>query len=138
MPNDFDVHHREMNRFPTADEQRELDARWGIDRSLDPTEFALRFDRHTTRLADSMAGTASLRSTLLFSHVSSVLSPWILKVIAALVRRRVNHLALDATARDRFNQALQAAHADGSYQALSVIHSQNHMMPSVGSGTRGS
>jgi Common central domain of tyrosinase len=32
--------------------------------------------------------------------------------------------------RDAFNQALQAAYADGSYQAMSVIHSQNHMMHS--------
>lgn len=131
MPDDFDAHHEHMTHFPTADELREMDVRWGIDRSLDPAEIALRFDRHVTRQADWTAGPAS-RSGLFVpvSQINLVLNPWIIKLILALMRRRNNHLALDATARDRFNQALQAAHADGSYQALSVIHSQNHMMHS--------
>src|SRR5262249_41742623 len=132
-PPDFQKHHEQMKRFPSADELREMDARWGIDRSLDPTAFALRFDRHVARLAGSTAVSGLLPSelTAAFPRISLLLQPWILKLLRALLRRRVNHQTLDATARDRFNQALQAAHADGSYQPLPAIPPQNHMMPSM-------
>ena len=132
MPLDFSAQHAEMKRFPSAEELREMDARWGIDRSVDPSEFALRIDRQISQLAGSMAGSISLQSDLFvpFSRVGDLLRPSIWKLIRALQRRRVDHRALDVTARDRFNQALQAAHTDGSYQAISVIHSQDHMMHS--------
>jgi Common central domain of tyrosinase len=133
MPSDFGAHHQEMKRFPTADELREMDSRWGIDRSFDPTEFALRLDQEINRLADSMFGSASAPSELFlpFSRIRVDLRSWFSQVFAALLRRRVNHRALDAAARDRFNLALQAAHADGSYQAIAVIHSQDHKMHSM-------
>jgi len=116
-----------MDHFPTAEELREIDARWGIDRSLDASEFALRFERHVTRQADWTGGGAS---GFVPAQINVVLNPWFIKLMLALMRRRKNHLALDNVARDRFNQALKAAHADGSYQALSTVHSENHMMHS--------
>lgn len=132
MPDDFEAHHQEMKRFPTADELREMDARWGIDRSLDLTELTLRFDQEVRRLADSIVGSASPRSDLFlpFSRIRIDLRSFVSRLFAALMRRRINHRALDTAARDRFNLALQAAHADGSYQAMAIIHSQNHKMHS--------
>jgi len=131
MPNDFGMHHQRMERFPGADELRELDARWGIDRSLDPGELALRVERHLTRLSTTSSTSARSGS----SHVD-LFVPFsrarltITIAVAALVRRRVNHDALDDAARTRFNQALQAAHADGSYQEMAAHHAQDHMMHS--------
>jgi tyrosinase len=126
MPADFEKHHEQMTHFPSEDELRTMDAAWGIDRSLDPADFALRFDRHVVRLA----GAAPPDLAAAFPRIGILLNPWILKLLRALARRRVNHQALDPTARNRLNLALQAAHADGSYQAMSVVHSQNHMMHS--------
>jgi tyrosinase len=123
---DFQKHHEQMTRFPTDDQLRAMDAKWGINRSLDPTEFLLRFDRHIAHLAG--AGPPEL--TAAWTRISIFLQPWFLKLLRALFRRRVNHQTLDATARDRFNQALQAAHADNSYQDMATIHSQDHMMHS--------
>src|SRR5262245_29903098 len=125
MPNDFHLHHEHLNHFPTAEELREMDARWGIDRSLDAAEFGLRFERHISRQADWAAASALSSDVLSIAQIKVKLNPWIIKVILALMRRRKNHLALDDVARDHFNQALQAAHADGSYQALSSVHAQN-------------
>jgi tyrosinase len=125
MLHDFEKHHAQMTRFPSDEELRAMDAMWGIDRSLDPTEFVLRFDRRVAYLADAMP---ELATTL--PRITILLKPWILKLLRALARSRVNHQTLDATAKERFNQALQAAHADGTYQAMSVIHSQNHKMHS--------
>jgi hypothetical protein len=123
-----------MKRFPTPEELREMDARWGINRSLDPTEFALRLDRHVRLLTEMAADDVTqLRPELLvpISRISIFLQPWIRKILEALLRRRVDHRTLDTAQRDIFNQALQAAFADGSYQAMAVIHSQNHMMHSM-------
>ncbi|MFL6139405.1 MAG: tyrosinase family protein [Frankiaceae bacterium] len=126
---DFSRHHMEMQRFPTVDDLREMDERWGIERGLDPTAMAARLDRHVTQVTtDVLRG-----RDLLFpaSEIKLLLEPWIWKLLRALLRTRVNHRALDGAARERFNLALEAAHADGSYQALSVVHSQNHMMHSM-------
>ncbi len=38
---DFEKHHDQMTRFPSDKELRAMDTMWGIDRSLDPTEYAL-------------------------------------------------------------------------------------------------
>jgi hypothetical protein len=129
MPSDFHTHHEHLDHFPTAEELREMDARWGIDRSLDPAEFGLRFERHI-RQADWTATTALGLGFMSIDQIKVKFNPWIIKVILALMRRRKNHLTLDNLARDQFNQALQAAHGDGSYQALSVVHSEDHMMHS--------
>jgi tyrosinase len=130
MQHDFEKHHERMERFPSLDELREIDAMWGIDRSLNPSEITLRFQRHVTSLAGSIgrSGLPDLDVRVPLSNISIILSPWIWKLIMAIMRPRVNHQTLDAAARDRFNQALQAAHADGSYQAVAVIHSESHNM----------
>lgn len=132
MLDDFSRHHERLDHFPSADELRELDQRWGIDRSLETATFALRFDRQMTRIAESSARPTELRAdwNVAVGHVKVMLSPWILKLLAVLARGRRNQKFLDDVARDRFNQALQAAHADGSYQAMALIHSQPHMMHS--------
>ena len=131
---DFSKEHEMMKRFPTVGELREMDARWGFNRSLDPEEFGRRLDRHVRLLTEMATNDPTrLRSGLFvpISRISIILEPWFGKLIQALLRRRVDHRTLDGAQRDTFNQALQAAFADGSYQAMSVIHSQNHMMHSM-------
>jgi tyrosinase len=133
--------HQKMDHFPSPEElfrtpEELLATRHGWGRppmALDPEEAGLRFDRHVRALqvTASPAGlVADPRAHLDGAPRSWVwvrIRPWIIALLASLLRSRVDHRTLDAAQRDAFNQALQDAYADGSYQDLANIHAQNHM-----------
>ncbi len=118
-------------RFPTADELRALEDQWGIHPAVDPESLALRLDRYLATTPPAAGGAPGASAAAPVVPVALVRS-WLVTLAASLTRVRADHRTLDQAARDRFNQALQAAHADGSYQALAAIHADmSHRMHSM-------
>lgn len=123
-----------MDRFPSEEELFALRRRTGVALrpEFDPDEVVLRLDRHVAGLTRQTAAQIVAKPWLKeISAQTIAIKPWIIKLIIAMMNRRVDHRTLTSDQRKRFNEALQAAHADGSYQALAAVHSQNHMMHSM-------
>jgi tyrosinase len=72
--------------------------------------------------------TAARLRPVLFNRwqLNPTIIAWLIHLL--LSKPRKNQAALTAIERDAFNQALQAALADGSYDPFPTIHSQPHMM----------
>jgi hypothetical protein len=131
------------DHFPTEQEVRRELAKMGIRRLPDADQIGFRLERHiaqnlltfttTSDLASHfLAGSSFTASPFLRDFSRFVLSPWVLALLRALERPRHDHRTLDTTVRNAFNQALQAAHSDGSYGAIAAIHADmSHRMHST-------
>lgn len=124
-----------MDRFPTEEELFAIRERSGLPQrpEFDPEEIGLRFDRHVAALTFGQVATVVGSKSWLRDANARVFTfkPWLIKLILAMANRRVDHRTLTDEQRKRFNDALKAAHADGSYQAIAAVHTQNHMMHST-------
>ncbi len=133
-------HHHDMDHFPTEAESHQLAEEFSANQPpLNPEAVTLRLDRFVEALSLSPLSDAVSDLTRPIpqlrlkphSRFTDVIKPWLTDLIIAMGRRRIDHRALGSAQRDEFNEALQAAHADGSYQALAAIHAQPHMMHSM-------
>ena len=145
--------HPVFDHFPTEEEVLQLEARRGFTSETDPGELDLRIERHLldqlTKAFAPGAPDGGLSSILLtpperpdpplrnvtvsLAEVARIIGPSISDFVRAAQRRREDHRRLSASARTAFNAALQALHADGSYQRLAAIHANmSHNMHSMG------
>jgi hypothetical protein len=154
MPPPADAHeHHVFDHFPTEEEVLQLEARRGFSAEADPGELDLRIERHlldeltkafppdgrdgglsSILLAPPNRAEQPLRNaTVSLADVARIIGPSISALLRAGQRRREDHRRLSASARTAFNAALQALHADGSYQRLAAIHANmSHNMHSMG------
>lgn len=139
------------DRFPTREELRIQQVAAGMAFSdFDSELIRMRLERHLRQLdlefpdldlsleelaptlrADALAKSRAAIRLNQDRLIRITISPWIFRLLRALARPRVDHRALGTEARNKLNQALQASHADGSYQAMAAIHAQNHRMHSM-------
>jgi hypothetical protein len=133
-----------FDHFPSMEELRREEARLGIVRPA-PAEMAwLRFKRllrdvvlpgvqkAPVRLTDIMPDSGLLTELPpWFGDLFSQLPSWFGDLFAS--QWRGDHRALSAQDRQQFNDAIQQAHADGSYQALALVHADmtTHRMHSM-------
>jgi hypothetical protein len=128
--------HPVFDHFPTRDELRDTEAHFGIEHMPDPETAWLRLERHLGETALDVGKSDLLTQiTPKFADALIVdrlqLRPWIIALIRALNRGRADHRTLSAAQRQQFNDAVQQAHADGSYQALAAVHADmSHNMHS--------
>jgi hypothetical protein len=133
-----------MARFPTLEESRKMALAAGATEQIaGQDEIGLRLDRYLRESAFPLAADwhpgsadAALQvrglTGIAWRPVSWYLSPWIAKLLWALMHPRKDHRVLTQNERDQFNQALQAAFNDGSYQTLAAIHADtSHRMHSM-------
>jgi hypothetical protein len=101
------------NLFPTREDIARRQAATGIARPPSPDEIVLRLKRHLPQTPELGEGVRAL----LAHHLQEVLeasAPWMRGLIQAERRPRFDHRSLSQTARNTFNQALQAAETPGA------------------------
>ncbi|WP_441247920.1 tyrosinase family protein [Kitasatospora sp. McL0602] len=113
-------------RFPDRTELLRLQDSWGVSPLLDPEVVAVRFDRHIAALPPRPAGADPGLVPV------GAAREFVVQLAASLARVRADHRTLDSAAKDRFNEALQAAHASGAYGKLAAAHADmSHRMHSM-------
>jgi hypothetical protein len=130
-----------MKRFPTREESLIMG---GPERITDPEELALRLNRYLQEVSLPLASedwhaalSDVVRQVPNFAGIASRqiswhLSPWIAKLLWALLHPRKDHRVLTQNERDEFNQAVQAVYNDGTYQTMAAIHADtSHRMHSM-------
>jgi tyrosinase len=133
-PERFHGPHPMFDHFPSREELRSAEARLGLVLSPNPEITWRRFERQLSVLRFEAIGKGLISSTELsrWDLVTERVRPWFVKLLAALLRSRVDHRSLSAQARQQFNDAVQHAHGDGSYQGLAAVHSDmSHRMHSM-------
>jgi hypothetical protein len=126
--------HPMFDHFPTRDELRDAEAHFGIESLPDLETAWMRIERHLKETGLDLLTPDDLRPQFVAPLLVGVrlrLKPWIIALLAALARARADHRTLSAAQRQQFNDAIQQAHADGSYQALAAVHADmSHTMHS--------
>ena len=125
--------HLSFDHFPSLDELKLEERRLGIGQVSNAEAVWMRFERRLSELSAEPRGFMDFsRPVFNKQQIELVLRPWLLELLRALARKRLDHRTLSAEARQRFNDALQQAHADGSYQTLAAVHADmSHRMHSM-------
>jgi tyrosinase len=125
--------HPSFEHFPSLEELRREERRLGFGHALDAEVVWTRFERRLNEMDPELRGPTDLsRPVFNKQQIGAILKPWLIQQLRAFARRRVDHRTLSSADRTAFNDALQQAHADGSYQSLADVHADmSHRMHSM-------